>query len=234
MVYPEFIVLVFDSNHCHRRTWYEAKFSLMKTADELSPILKIALELRDWIAQHQDGLEIKPVNAIRVPGALFDLAIEYQVGIVHLSSARIYGPAFALIRAQFEAFVRGTWLRLCATPVELNRFVVSDKIKQEFKELIVAIEAHPDFSAKVLSGIHANVWKAMNSYTHAGMLQVTRRMKPGSIEPNYEPAEVAEVIRAAGFFALLALNQIAQMADADEVVQHTHDLLDGTTKDLLA
>ena len=99
-------------------------------------------------------------------------------------------------------------------------------------QLVEAIEAHPDFSDKVLSGIHSNVWRAMNSYTHAGMLQVARRMKQGSIEPNYEPAEVAEVIRAAGFFALLALNQIAQMADADEVVQHTHDLLDGTTKDL--
>lgn len=206
----------------------------MKTAAELDPLLRKALDLKDWIAKHQDGLEIKADNAIRVPGALFDLAIEYQVGIVHLALGRIYGPAFALIRAQFEAFVRGTWLRLCATPVELKRFVDSDKIKPEFKELIAAIEAHPDFSGKVLSGIHSNVWSAMNSYTHAGMLQVTRRMKQGSIEPNYEPAEVAEVIRAAGFFALLALNQIAQMAGSDSVIEQTHALLDGIATELQA
>lgn len=204
----------------------------MKTLADLDPVLKNARELGGWIAHHQDGLEIKTVDGIRVPGALFDLAIEYQDGIVHLASARIYGPAFALIRAQFEAFVRGTWLRLCATPVELKRFTESDKIKQKFWELIDAIEAHPEFGDQVLSGIHQKVWKAMNSYTHAGMLQVARRMKAGSIEPNYEPAEVLEVIQAAGFFALLALHQIGRMAGDHELVTKTHDLLVGVTKDL--
>jgi len=57
-------------------------------------------------------------------------------------------------------------------------------------------------------------------------------LKSGSIQPNYEPKEVAEVIRAAGFFALLSLNQIAQMADAEELVIKTRQLLNGTTKDL--
>lgn len=137
-----------------------------------------------------------------------------------------------MIRAQFEAFVRGTWLRLCATPVELKRFTESDKIKQKFWELIDAIEAHPEFGDQVLSGIHQKVWKAMNSYTHAGMLQVARRMNAGSIEPNYEPAEVLEVIQAAGFFALLALHQIGRMAGDHELVTKTHDLLVGVTKDL--
>lgn len=204
----------------------------MEFKDELGQLLKNAIKLTNWIAKHQDGLEIKPANVFTVPGALFDLAIEYQAGIVHLSGAKIYGPAYALVRTQFESFVRGTWLRLCATTDELNRFVATDKIKQDFKELIFAIEVHPDFSGKVLSGIHTNVWKSMNSYTHAGMLQVTRRLKSGSIQPNYEPKEVAEVIRAAGFFALLSLNQIAQMADAEELVIKTSQLLNGTTKDL--
>jgi hypothetical protein len=202
----------------------------VKTAAELEPLFKSSLELRDWIARHQNGLEINSENSVRVPGALFDLAIEYQVGIVHLSLARIYGPAFALIRAQFEAFVRGTWLRLCATPEELEKFIDSDKIEPKMWQLLLAIESHPDFSDKVLSSLHNNVWKSMNSYTHAGMLQVARRMKPRSIEPNYDSAEVAEVIRASGYFALLALNQIAQMADSHEVVTKIHDLLDGTAK----
>ena len=206
----------------------------MKTVAELDPLLRSALDLKDWIAKHQDGLEIKPEDAIRVPGALFDLAIEYQVGVVHLALGRIYGPAFALIRAQFEAFVRGTWLRLCATPEELKKFIDSDKIEPKMWQLVKAIEAHPEFAGKVLSGIHSNVWSAMNSYTHAGMLQVTRRMKAGSIEPNYEPVEVAEVIRASGFFALLAFNQIAQMAGSDSVIEQTHALLDGITKELQA
>lgn len=151
---------------------------------------------------------------------------------MNCSGWTIYGPAFALIRVQFEAFVRGTWLRLCATPVELQRFIDADKIKQEFWELIYAVETHSEFSDKALSGLHKNVWKAMNSYTHAGMLQVARRMNTGSIEPNYEPEVVAQVIRAAGFFALLSLHQIGQMAGANEVVSKTHEIVTGITKDI--
>ena len=163
----------------------------MKTAAELEPLFKSSLELRDWIARHQNGLEINSENSVRVPGALFDLAIEYQVGIVHLSLARIYGPAFALVRAQFEAFVRGTWLRLCATPEELEKFIDSDKIEPKMWQLLLAIESHPDFSDKVLSSLHNNVWKSMNSYTHAGMLQVARRMKARSIDPRQTKPQTA-------------------------------------------
>lgn len=50
----------------------------MKTLADLDPVLKNARELGGWIAHHQDGLEIKTVDGIRVPGALFDLAIEYK------------------------------------------------------------------------------------------------------------------------------------------------------------
>ena len=81
----------------------------MKTLADLDPVLKNARDLAGWIAHHQDGLEINTLDSIKVPVALFDLAIEYQVGIAHLASARIYGPAFALIRAQFEALrIRGS------------------------------------------------------------------------------------------------------------------------------
>jgi hypothetical protein len=57
-------------------------------------------------------------------------------------------------------------------------------------------------------------------------------MKAGSIEPNYEPAEVLEVIQAAGFFALLTLHQTRQMAGDHKLVTKTHGLLVGVTKDL--
>lgn len=199
---------------------------------ELKAVLQKAFELQQWIERQQDGLEIKADNAVRVAGALFDLAIEYQAGIAHLCMGRIYGPAFALVRAQFEALVRGSWLRLSATPEELNRFVDSDRLDLKMWQLLAAIESHPNFSDKVLSGIHANVWTSMNSYTHSGMLQVTRRLKAGSIEPSYEPEEVVEVLRAAGFFALVSMNQIAQMAGAHEVVAKVRDLMNGVTQDL--
>ena len=167
-----------------------------------------------------------------VPVALFDLVIEYQVAVLQLTRTRVYGPAFALIRAQFEAFVRGVWLRYAATPLGLKKFVVSDRIFKLTGTLISEIESRENLLKNVFSGLHANSWKSMCSYTHGGMLQVTRRFRNNSIEPNYELLEIFEVVKSSGFLALLALNQIAQIADAEEVTANVGTLLDGSLKEL--
>jgi hypothetical protein len=179
---------------------------------DVATILASAQELVNWIAIRQDGLEVQTGNSTRIPGLLLDLALEHHVGIVHLVSGRINGPAFALIRTEFEAFVRAVWLQLCATPQELEAFVEKDALPLNFGQMIDTVETHKDFEDKVLSGLKKNTWDAMNGYTHGGMHQVARRIKEDSIEPNYEPEEVIEVLKASGFLALMALLQIARLA----------------------
>jgi hypothetical protein len=142
------------------------------------------------------------------------------------------GSAFALIRAQFETLVRALWLQLCATPEELQAFAASDQRPLKFGPMVMAIESHPSFEGKVLSGIKLHAWKAMNGYTHGGMHQVARRIKSGSIEPNYEPEEVIEVLKASGYFALMALQQIARIASDEALASEVGALLNGTKRDL--
>lgn len=127
--------------------------------------------------------------------------------------ARIYGSAFALLRVEFEAFIRATWLQLCATPDELADFERNDTLNLTFGQMINAIEQHQDFQYKVLSVLKQNAWRAMNGYTHGGLHQVVRRMKNGNIQPNYEPEEVVEVLKASGYLALQSLLQIARLAE---------------------
>lgn len=200
--------------------------------EDVASVLASAQTLVRWIAARQDGIEIKASDAARIPGVLLDLCLEHHVGIVHLVSGRMTGSAFALIRAQFETLVRALWLHLCATPEELQAFANSDHLPLKVGPMVAVIESHPSFEDKVLSGIKLNAWKAMNGYIHGGMHQVARRIKSGSIEPNYEPEEVIEVLKASGFFALMALQQIGRIASDEVLVSDVGALLRGTKRDL--
>jgi len=59
------------------------------------------------------------------------------------------------------------------------------------------------------------------------MHQIARRVKGGSIEPNYEPEEVIEVLKASGLFALMALLQIGRLASNDKVIGDVTARLNG-------
>lgn len=194
---------------------------------ELATTLSKAQELHQWIAERQDNLKISRKPSTLIPGLLFDLVIEHHVAIVHLGLARMYGSAFALLRAAMEALVRGAWLQRCATPEQLNAFITKEDLPSPFGALIDELEAHSDFSDKMLSQLKHSSWKGMNSYTHGGMLQVGRRFKGDMIEPNFGPEEVIEVLKASGTFALLALRQIAHLANDDALPKAINGMLDG-------
>jgi hypothetical protein len=195
--------------------------------EDVAVVLTSAQQLAQWIAERQDGLVIKTDNAARVPGVLLDLSLEHHIGIVQLVTCRMNGSAFALIRAQFEALVRGLWLHLCATAEQLQAFVDKDSLPLNFGQMIEAIEKHDSFGDKVLSGIKTQVWKAMHGYTHGGMHQIARRIKSDSIEPNYDPEEIIEVLKASGLLALLALLQIGRLASSDRVITDVSERLSG-------
>jgi hypothetical protein len=195
--------------------------------EELQRTLGAAQGLHRWIAKRQDGIEISQQRSSLVPGLLFDLAIEHHVGIVHLATARVNGPAFALLRASMEALVRGAWLQRCATAEQVEAFVEKETLPLRFGDLVEAVETHADFNDKLLSNLKHSSWKAMNSYTHGGMLQLGRRIKDGVIEPDFAPDEVIEVLKASGTFALMALRQIASLAGQEALSNEVDEILVG-------
>ena len=198
--------------------------------DDLLAVLSKAKELSNWIARRHDDQEIPKLLRSLIPGLLFDLSIEHHVAIVGLVDHHVNGSAFALLRATFEAFVRGIWLQLCASDEDIQVFYKRDCLPKElhFGRMIEAVEKHPDFSDKLLSQIQRSSWKAINSYTHGGMLQLSRRINGGIIEPNFDPDEIVELLRASGLFALLALQQIARLSKNETVTAEVAALLVGT------
>ncbi|CCG97167.1 hypothetical protein MARHY3713 [Marinobacter nauticus ATCC 49840] len=167
-----------------------------------------SFELHDWIEARLDGLQLPRTSRASLSISCHDLVIEHHLGVAVLTRAKIYGSAFALVRSLFETFVRGVWLRHCATDSEIQKYQ-ADKLSLSFGQLVSAVETVPGFDDGILSGLKENSWSAMNSYTHGGALQSGRRFSGECVEPNYDVEEVAEVIRLTGTFAIMAFQQIA-------------------------
>lgn len=70
-----------------------------------------------------DGIEIDSSARCRIPATLFHLCVEHQQGIYTLTKEELLGSAFALLRPQFEAYVRGVWYHHCASESKLDSFL---------------------------------------------------------------------------------------------------------------
>ena len=191
-----------------------------------SQVIEDSEKFTEWLDRKIDGLDLPSGRRHRVAGGCLDLTMEYQKGILLLVKERLYGAAFALLRAVFESYVRGIWLHRCATEEDLEN-LAKDKIPK-FYELVKAVEKLEGHEDKVLSKIKERAWKAMNSYTHTGYLQVMRRQTETSIEPNYDDDEVLEVVNAAnvfGFLSAIALCDLTNNGVLAKTISDTYESL---------
>lgn len=177
-----------------------------------------AFEFHNWVTKHLDGLDISRDRKILLAVSCYDVVIEHHIGIAVLLRSRINGSAFALVRPLFETFVRGVWLRHCATEEQIDQYV-GDQLDLKFWLILEAVEKVDGFGAGVLSRLKKKTWRAMNSYTHGGMQQAARRNSGAYIEPDFPEEEIDEVIKLAGSFCLLAFQQVAIEAKRNDLAE---------------
>ncbi len=184
--------------------------------------------LIQWLDRKIDGLEVSSAERTRLAAGCLDVALEHQKAIVLLVCKKLYGSAFSLSRLIFEAYVRGVWLHRCASDSEIERYK-KDKLKKTFDSLIQDIEKIDGFKEGVLSDVKATNWKAMNSYTHSGYLQLVRRNKKETIEPNYTSEEIIEVLNNANAIGMLCVLQLALLAGnrvlANDILKESKTIL---------
>jgi hypothetical protein len=185
-----------------------------------------AFELHQWIVSRLDGLDISRERRVLLAVSCYDVVVEHHIGIAALLRSGINGSAFALVRALFETFVRGVWLRHCATDKEIDAYV-NDRLNATFAQLVEAVEKIDGFQDGVLSGLKKSAWRAMNSYTHGGIQQAGRRTSGEYIQPDFPREEVIEIVKLAGSFALLAFQQIAIEAKRMDLANEALEKLAG-------
>jgi len=157
----------------------------------------------------------------RLSGGCFNVAMEHQKAIVVLVNKHLNSSAFALLRLMYEAYIRGVWLHKCASKTDLDKFQ-NDKVPKYFK-LVNDVEQLFSHEDGAFSRAKNNNWKALNSYTHTGFLQVVRQNSANYIEPNYSEDEIVEVVDAANSIGMLSAIAICDLAEANEVAMRILD-----------
>jgi hypothetical protein len=170
---------------------------------DASAAIARSLEAARWLATELHDLTLSASLRNRVAGACFSVTQEHHCAIVLLLEHELNASAFALLRLQYESYVRGLWCAHCATDAELDRFAKGAE-PPRIAELLATIEKHEAYAAGTLSSWKQQGWSAMCSYTHTGGLQVQRFQTETSIESNFPPEELVEVANAGATFALLS------------------------------
>lgn len=168
-------------------------------------------DIANWLHKKLDGLEISSSETFRASASCFDVAMEHQASISILFHAKLYASAFALVRCEFEAYVRGLWLAYRATDKQVSDYW-HGKFNLKFQKTIDEIEKIDAYSSGVISQAKKSHWPFLNRLTHTGSDQILRRNTESSIEPNYEEKEIIAVGHFVNSIALLAGLDVVSLA----------------------
>lgn len=174
-----------------------------------------------WIkkcSQTADQSDIKASDRNRVAAALFHLVMEHHGSILHLAKLKHYGSAFALIRPQLEAYIRGVWFHHCAAQKEITHFL-ADNEPPKIKELITRIETLPFFEEGSLSQLKDKVWKVLCDFTHGGYVQVSWRLSGNEIVSDFGDEQVIILIGLADALTLKTVVALSMLAENETMAQ---------------
>lgn len=172
----------------------------------------------EWLRQSIHEQQLPSNNRVRAAASCYAIAQDHHHAIVLLIENRLYASSFALIRLEFEAYIRGLWLSQCATDARVDRFVSGKKCKfLETNNLISDIEKNYKANEKTLSKIKKQVWDSMCAYTHTGGLHVQRWNTSEAIEPNYSAEEVEEILQFSEMFGALSTIGIAELGSLENI-----------------
>ena len=126
----------------------------------------------------------------------FSQAAEHQAAMIALIGNQLFGSALVLARAVFEIMYRTNWIAQQASDGNVKQILAGEDFS--FPKLAdMAAQIDDGFGAGRLVTLKNAHWKDLNSFAHTGELQLMRRFKQGSIEPNYPTEELIRVIELA-------------------------------------
>lgn len=142
------------------------------------------------------------------------IALEHCQIIYRLLSEDSPTSAFALLRSQFDATVRGFWVRIGWTTAEISAFLRDELDMPSLGTMISGLEAKdPDcFPTGQLSAYKARVYSDLCDLNHGGVYQLRAWMQGGQIKPKYERKAMAVVLRIAAHLSRLNCRELLVIA----------------------
>jgi hypothetical protein len=173
-----------------------------------------------WEAFHGEVVSVGPRSQPLL--AYVALGLEHVDSIILLMNHGNAGSALALYRPVMEIFWRGSWTAACATDEQVQKMRKDDFRFPDSVTLVKDIDKALG-TDEFFHGLHKQSWKALNSYTHSGMLQLASRYSNGELAPQYEEDEkiaaVDSSVIAMALFVTLVLRMHNRHADAHRIDQ---------------
>jgi hypothetical protein len=140
------------------------------------------------------------------------LSIRHFSGIVLLSQHNMHGSASALLRLQFESYVRSAWLYYSATNTELTHILKEDMVFPRINKMLHALQKIDDNEFTTIKEVNKDIWNIMNDLTHGGIKQIIMHSSEGIVEQNISPSFICGLITNAALQSLLAALLMISMA----------------------
>ena len=169
-----------------------------------------------WVQQHLEGLTLAELcKRSHLAGACLHASIEHGFAIIVLVDEDLFGSALALIRLQFEAYVRGMWLAQCANDGQLDK-AGHDEFPA-MNSTIVSLEKPGLLDSALLSTIKGDAWKPLNSLTHTGYQQIGPRLSKDGIGSYFDDDQIRVALNWAEALAILCTVAFAGLAKDDQL-----------------
>jgi len=182
----------------------------MPTEPNLITIEK-SLELSKGISKSLEGITTDADDKHLFPGLFHSLVIEHHRSIIVLCERQLYSSAASLIRCVFESYVKGLWFSEFAEKCDFDK-LRNDAFNTNFFKLINALENKHNNGLKTAKELY---WPNLNSLTHSGTAQLSRRIKGDEIVSNFDDEFIQQMLRFTNTYALLSFGQIAEMSCND-------------------
>jgi hypothetical protein len=153
---------------------------------------------------------------VRISATACSLALEHWHSVRALLAAALLPSALVVHRAQFEALVRSVWLTYAAREEDLTKLKATldleaeqtaknmptvDKMMQHLQK------SGPAEAYAALDGFKQHSWKALNSYTHAGIHPLRRHAE------GYPTALIHNVLCNTNGLGVVACMQAVVLSD---------------------
>jgi hypothetical protein len=176
-----------------------------------------SMQLVEWLARQVGGLHLGGDLRTRVVAICFGIAQDHHAAIVTLLALAtpLSSSAFALVRPQFEAYVRGMWLAHCATDEQVEGYL-HGKIP-DMASLIAALEKlQGDGEVSSLRTIYRRSWRPMSGMTLTGAEHFERWSDGEVLEPAFRSDDIGRILDFAARIGVLSTAGIALLShDAD-------------------
>jgi hypothetical protein len=181
---------------------------------------EVRTDIHNLIAGSYQNTEMKQ----RLAAAYTSLVLEHHEAISRLVRSELHGSAMALVRPVFEILFNAHWMFGCAKPSQIAKIAKGqfkfDRMDKVVKEVDAAYGTERFFQTVKKRG-----WRAMNSYTHSGILQLSSRFDGDSIRANYDEAALTEAVNATTIAVALMSRFLSVAGSRSEAADKANELL---------